>query len=136
MIIEDALKILPAAQQPPADQRGAFVAQKVNSIATPWFQFFVSYEPAPTLEKLKCPVLALNGAYDQQVAAKENLSIIEKSLKKAGNKNFAVKELPKLNHLFQESNTGSPDEYSTIEQTFAPAALTEITDWINIQVKK
>jgi pimeloyl-ACP methyl ester carboxylesterase len=136
VIIEDALKILPAAQQPPADQRATFVAQKVNSIATPWFQFFVSYEPVPTLEKLKCPVLALNGAYDQQVMAQENLTIIEKSLKKAGNKNYKVKELPTLNHLFQESNTGSPDEYSIIEQTFAPAALAEITNWINIQVKK
>ena len=30
----------------------------------------------------------------------------------------------------KECTTGSPDEYATIEQTFSPAALNEITQWI------
>jgi hypothetical protein len=41
-----------------------------------------------------------------------------------------TKELPGLNHLFQTASTGSPAEYGTIEETFAPAALQLITDWI------
>ncbi len=70
---EEALNQLPAANQPPADQKTAYISQAVNRIATPWFKFFVSYDPAPTLEKVKCPVLALNGAKDLQVPPKEDL---------------------------------------------------------------
>jgi len=32
-------------------------------------------------------------------------------LEKGGNKNFEIKELPGLNHLFQTAETGSPAEY-------------------------
>ena len=38
--------------------------------------------------------------------------------------------LPKLNHLFQTSETGLLGEYVKIEETFAPAALKTIGDWI------
>ena len=43
---------------------------------------------------------------------------------------YVTKELPNLNHLFQECTTGSPNEYAEIEQTFAPSALLEISNWI------
>jgi hypothetical protein len=79
--------------------------------------------------------LAINGAKDLQVPPKENLAAIKNALTKAGNKKFTVKEMPNLNHLFQECTTGSPDEYATIEQTFSPNALTEILNWIKIQTK-
>jgi hypothetical protein len=38
--------------------------------------------------------------------------------------------LPGLNHLFQTAGTGSPQEYGRIEETFSPAALEIISDWI------
>jgi hypothetical protein len=136
LIMEDALSKMPSAQQPPADRRSAVIAEKVNAIATPWFRFFVNYDPVPVLEKVKCPVLALNGAKDLQVPPEENLEAIQKALTKAGNKNFMVRELPELNHLFQESTTGSPSEYAVIEQTISPSALKEITDWVKVQVTK
>jgi len=56
-------------------------------------------------------------------------------LAKGGNKNVTTIELPNMNHLFQESTTGSPDEYGTIEQTFSPTALAEILKWIKMQIK-
>ena len=60
----------------------------------------------------------------------EDLAAIIKALKKGGNKNFLTKELPGLNHLFQECKTGSPLEYNEIEQTFSTLALEEILHWI------
>jgi dipeptidyl aminopeptidase/acylaminoacyl peptidase len=87
------------------------------------------------LEKVKCPVLALNGSKDVQVPPKEDLKGIKEALAKGGNKNVTTIELPNLNHLFQECTTGSPDEYGTIEQTFSPTALTEILKWIKMQIK-
>jgi hypothetical protein len=38
--------------------------------------------------------------------------------------------LPNLNHLFQSCKTGAPAEYGRIEETFAPAALETIGDWL------
>ena len=87
------------------------------------------------MEKVKCPVLAINGEKDLQVPPKENLNAIKKALAKGRNKNVTIKELPNLNHLFQECKTGSPDEYATIEQTISPKALTEILSWIQQQTR-
>ena len=112
-----------------------FVKLKVKQIANPWMQYFIKYNPALALEKVKCPVLAINGEKDLQVPPKENLEAIKKALTKGGNKKVTTNELPNLNHLFQECKTGSPDEYATIEQTLSPTALTEILNWIKMQTK-
>ena len=112
-----------------------FIAVQVDQITTPWMQYFIKYDAAPALEKVKCPVLALNGAKDLQVPPNENISAIATALKKGGNKKVTTKIFPNLNHLFQESDTGLPSEYGIIEQTIAPIVLEEITSWIKLQTK-
>jgi hypothetical protein len=76
------------------------------------------------------PVLAINGSLDVQVLAKQNLNGIKKSLEKAGNKNFEIKEFEGKNHLFQDAKTGSVAEYGEIEQTIAPDVLNYMSSWI------
>ena len=112
-----------------------YIALQVNQISSPWMEYFIKYNPVPALEKVKCPVLAVNGEKDLQVPPKENLIAIKNALEKGGNKNVTTIEFPNLNHLFQECQTGSPNEYASIEQTFSPTALTEITKWIKEQTK-
>jgi len=107
----------------------------VTQLKSPWMFYFIKYDPAPILEKVNCPVLAINGEKDLQVPATVNLDAIKKALEKGGNKNVTTKKLSNLNHLFQECETGSPGEYATIEQTFSPIALAEILNWILKQVK-
>jgi fermentation-respiration switch protein FrsA (DUF1100 family) len=102
----------------------------VQQVISPWFRYFLAYDPGPTLEKVKCPVLAINGEKDLQVPPKQDLPAIAEALKKGGNKDVTVKELPGLNHLFQTATTGSPDEYVKIEETMSPSALSAIGDWI------
>lgn len=111
------------------------VSMQVNQITSPWMEYFIKFNPATTLEKVRCPVLAVNGEKDLQVPPKENLSAIKNALTKGGNKNATTIEFPNLNHLFQECKTGLPQEYATIEQTFSPRALDEITKWIKLQTK-
>ena len=60
---------------------------------------------------------------------------IRKALEEAGNQDFTIKELEGLNHMFQESETGSMMEYAEIEQTFSPMALEEISSWIKERFK-
>lgn len=105
-----------------------------NQIVNPWMINFPKYNPVSTLEKVKCPVLAIDGEKDLQVPPKENLYVIKTALQKGGNKNVATKLFPNLNHLFQDCKTGLPNEYSEIEETFSPLALDEITKWIKKQV--
>lgn len=95
-----------------------------------WFRFLVSYNPRPTLAKVKCPVLALNGEKDLQVPPKSNLSAIETTLNEGENQNFKTMELPGLNHLFQHCETGMPTEYAQIEETISPEVLEIMKDWI------
>ena len=112
-----------------------YIEMQLQEISTPWMCYFIKHDPAPVLSKVKVPVLALNGAKDMQVQANLNLPAIQKALASGGNKKVTIKEYPNLNHLFQESKTGFPDEYFKIEQTFSPEVLKDMTDWIKIQVK-
>src|SRR5207237_552269 len=93
------------------------VDRRVNQILSPWFRFFLSYDPRPTLLKVRVPVLALNGEKDTQVPAHEDLEAIEQALKDGGNRDHKIVLLPNLNHLFQTSKTGAPSEYAEIEET-------------------
>jgi len=106
------------------------IDQQLKQLLSPWFRFFVDYDPYPEIKRVKVPVLAINGEKDLQVPAKDNLEAIEKALKEGGNKNFRTVEMPGLNHLFQKSNTGSVSEYAKIEETFSPDAMKIIADWI------
>lgn len=112
-----------------------FVKAQINEVVNPWMLNFIKYDPATALTKVKCPVLAVNGEKDLQVPPKENLEAIKNALSKGGNKKVTTIEFPGLNHLFQECKTGLPTEYSSIEQTFSPIALTEILKWIQLQTK-
>jgi pimeloyl-ACP methyl ester carboxylesterase len=115
-----------AGDAPPA----ALQAQ-IDLIASPWFRYFLDYDPVPALRELKCPVLALTGEKDLQVPARDNLPLVRKALEDGGNKDFQVVELPGLNHLFQHARSGSPAEYGAIQETMAPEVLTEVSAWIS-----
>ncbi len=112
-----------------------FVKSQVIQTTSPWMVNFLKYNPATALIKVKCPVLAINGEKDLQVPPKINLEAIKNALTKAGNKSVTTKELPNLNHLFQECKTGAPSEYASIEHTFSPTALLEILKWLKVQTK-
>lgn len=102
----------------------------VDFYGTKWMHYFLTYDPRPVLEGLNIPVLAVNGTHDLQVPYKENLEAIEKALKEGGNKQYSTASFVGLNHLFQDSPTGSPSEYGQIEETFNREAMEAIATWI------
>ena len=133
--IKDVLSKDKTAELPKGMTEEQFISSQINQLTSPWMVYFIKYDPAITLEKVKCSVLAVNGEKDLQVPPKENLTAIENALKKGKNKNVTIKEFPNLNHLFQEAKTGSPSEYAAIEQTFSPVALEAVTQWILSKTK-
>ncbi len=102
----------------------------MRQVNSPWFRFFLTYDPRPALERVRVPILALNGGNDLQVPAEADLREVEAAFARGGNPDATARLLPGLNHLFQKSSTGSPSEYATIEETMDPAALDAVTDWI------
>ncbi|MBE9601878.1 S9 family peptidase [Pedobacter sp. MC2016-24] len=119
----------------PSFEKGTMSMQEYSSffvkqLTGKWLYSFIKLDPSIALKKIKCPVLAINGGNDLQVPPKENLKAIKDALTIAKNRNFNILEIPHLNHLFQESVTGLPDEYGTIDQTFSPIVLNELKLWI------
>lgn len=103
------------------------------SIASPWQRYFLAHDPAPVLRALKAPVLAVYGELDAQVPAAENARAAREALK--GVRGATVVELPGLNHLLQQAETGSPQEYADIDETVSPRALQLMVDWIADRVR-
>jgi uncharacterized protein len=106
------------------------VEAQISALQSPWMQFFLAHDPAPVLEQVKVPVLALFGGLDLQVPAEENRDAIVKALEKGGNKDVTIKVFPDANHLYQAAKTGSPSEYATLKPEFTPGFLDTISKWI------
>lgn len=115
---------------PPAQQDEAQVQMLVEQSLTPWMRYFLTFDPRPALEKIRVPVLALNGELDVQVDAEQNLTAIATALERGGNQNVTVHRLPEHNHLFQRARTGLMNEYGAIEETLSPKVLDLIRDWV------
>lgn len=125
----------PGGPEPVQERVDAGIKLGMAQFKSVWLRWFLTHDPRETLQKVKCPVLALIGSRDLQVPPEENIPEIEKALKAGGNSNAVVKELPSLNHLFQEAKTGQVAEYATIQQTMSPTALDEIASWLRKQLK-
>lgn len=108
--------------------------ETLKRINSPWFKFFVDYDPAPVLRKTTLPTLALFGGKDLQVPAKSNSELMNSALTEAGNNNYLIRVFPDANHLFQFAKTGSPNEYSTLDKSFIPEFLNTISDWVYKQL--
>jgi dienelactone hydrolase len=116
----------PAARDLPAATREA----SIRFVNSPWMRFFLDYDPVPAWRQTRCPVLALYGAKDLQVPPQPNLPILQKIASESGNRDFRVEEFSGLNHLFQHAASGSPNEYTAIEETMSPEVLAAIATWI------
>lgn len=104
--------------------------QQTKEFYSNWFKYFLTYNPAPALEKVKAPVLLLFGGLDLQVPPHQNRQPMEEALLRGGNKDYKVVVIPKANHLFQSAVTGGFSEYSTLKKEFAEGFLDTISSWI------
>jgi len=117
-------------------QGKAMLEPQFVSLCSPWLRFFLTFDPATALKKVKCPVLALYGEKDTQVLATQNGQPMETALKAGGNTNVTVEGMKGLNHLFQMCKSGLIQEYATIEETINPAVLEQIGTWLDKVTKK
>jgi uncharacterized protein len=121
---------LPALIKDLPEREQRVISGNLDLLASPWYRFFIDYDPAPALAAVKCPVLYLIGSNDLQVTAPENLAVARRIQALRSNRDFTIIELPGINHALQTSKTGSPSEYERIEETISPKVLDALGDWI------
>jgi fermentation-respiration switch protein FrsA (DUF1100 family) len=93
--------------------------------------YFLNYNPAVDLKRIQCHYLALNGTNDLQVPSKMNLEAISAHCNPGLGKVKRIQALAGLNHLFQPSLTGNPNEYGSNEITFDTVAIQAILTFLD-----
>lgn len=74
------------------------------------------------------PILGIYGELDIQVDSFQNAPALEAAT--AENEDATVVVFPTMNHILQDSETGSLEEYATAPQEVMEAVLQTMTDWI------
>lgn len=97
-------------------------------INTPFMKSWFESIPSGPLETLKCPTLFLMGEFDPRADINHQGPVIIKSLDKAGNNNYAIRQVPGSNHYFRNRR-------NTKEKGFAPGFLEIVSNWIKEQSK-
>lgn len=112
----------------------AFVEGQRLSLSSPWFRHILSYDPAPTLEKVRKPALVLFGAMDHQIAPSLNEAPARAALK--GNAAAEVRVLPGVNHLFLDTHSGAVSEYPRLGGGLSSVLLDTLQDWLAVQSRR
>ena len=109
--IEHNTKLTPEQR----DKQIAEIPKNIDAMmaADPWMKFFLTYEPAPTMRRVKTPVLILTGSRDQQ-AVPEEVALQEAAFKEGGNKDVTARVMPDVNHLFVQDTDGFPGNYAKL----------------------
>jgi pimeloyl-ACP methyl ester carboxylesterase len=103
--------------------------QQLKMIKSPWFQYYLNYDPANDLEKVNCPVLAIYGENDTQVPPKSNIQKLKKIKQNNKETLITIEKIDDANHLFQKSETGSPTEYQNAPKEFVDDFPKTIINW-------
>ena len=110
---------------------GGKLEQFLDLETLPMIRGVFQYDPTENLKRVKCPMLAINGTLDFQVACEENLSAIARQVPHA-----TVTSYEGLNHFFQScdgwENSGN---YALIPETMSPVVLKDIVAWLQETVK-
>ena len=134
-LLEEAIDAIIAGEQVPSAVNTGLPEALVQNyqmtvaqLRSPYLKSFLKLNASKSLDRIACPVLALNGTKDTQVEYESNLGALQTGLKP--NVAARIEAIEGVNHLFQHCTTGASVEYRQIEETFAPEVLGIIANWI------
>lgn len=120
------------------DSQIAEIPKRIDAMAAadPWMKFFLTYDPAATMRRVKTPVLILTGSRDQQ-AVPEQVALQEAAFKEGGNKDVTARVVPDVNHLFVQDTDGFPGNYAKLPPPvmMRTDVLTMIGDWLTQRLR-
>lgn len=100
---------------------------------SPWYRFFIRYNPEKYLSKVNIPVLAINGTKDVMVNCKLNLDNVKRYL--AHDKDVTTVPIEGVNHLMLPCKTGTQQEYASIKAPVSEKVLSTVYEWIHKRFK-
>jgi uncharacterized protein len=105
--------------------------QTAADFTGPWFEFFLTHDPALDWAQTTVPVLAIFGGKDAQVGAAQNAPPLAAALLEGGNTDVEIVVLPDANHLFQAAESGGFSEYAILPAEFTPDLIPTILAWLD-----
>lgn len=126
---QDSIYMATHPQDPNDKGRFFFPMESYVMNATgPWYRYHIRFDPAPFLEKVRVPFLAINGDKDIMVDAAASFDYIRKHT--SGNQHVKTITAPGLNHLFQHCKTCTNSEVYELKEEFAPEVLDIMVKWL------
>jgi pimeloyl-ACP methyl ester carboxylesterase len=98
---------------------------------TPYFQSFLTLDPAKLMRDVEQPLLIVQGERDTQVPPSnaDKLETLARARKKAAS--VKVVKIPEVNHLLVPAVTGEVDEYSRLTDRHVSSVVTnELVSWL------
>jgi uncharacterized protein len=92
-----------------------------------WNDPDLDYDPVPLLERLRVPVLMVLGEKDELTPVEQTARLTSRALRKAGNTDYAIREIPGANHSLIVSRT--PGE-SWLDQRPASGWIDGMIAWV------
>lgn len=123
--IREAVRALVTAQSGGVEPDEATLAVYVGQVTSAILQSYIAYDTSSFWLDLDVPTLAIFGERDLQVSPDQSIPVIE-----GNNDMITIVTIPSMNHVFQEAETGSLEEYATLDQTVMPELLQTVGDWI------
>jgi len=102
-----------------------------TQMTTPWYRYFLEFDPQTELLRVQCPVLLLNGTVDPLVGV-SNMALLERGLRLS--KRIVTRKLAGVNHQFQAPQQEWPLVAGEPKPVFSPVAQEAIRDFIRQQL--
>ena len=94
-VAKEQMAASPETAQLSGEDLETALSAAVETNLSPWFRFFIRYDPRPALGGLAVPTLALFGGKDTQVDADQNQSAMEAAFAGSGNRDITVRRFPR-----------------------------------------
>lgn len=98
---------------------------------TPWFQSFLTFDPARVIEDVRQPLLFIHGELDAEVPVSHVDRLGEFARKESRLRSVAVVTVRGVNHLLIPAVTGDVGEYASLQDRVISRDLTNATsEWL------
>lgn len=134
-ILESAFESLLAGDEEKAQKLlsavlGEEIAKaQIEVMNSPWYKTFLTLDVSSYLEEVSAPTLVLQGGNDIQVRPELNEEAMEDALDRS-KAAYTYRYLEGINHMMQNSTTGSISEYGLIPETVNERVLEEISAFL------
>jgi fermentation-respiration switch protein FrsA (DUF1100 family) len=98
---------------------------------TPWFQSFLSFDPARVMKDVDQPLLIVHGELDTQVPPHHADTLLALAQARNRKVDAQILRVPGINHLLVPARTGEVSEYGSLSSAeVAPAVPAGIGAWL------